>query len=108
GIRGLSEAETVLWHGIEFERKISKGEVPCYSASRQWPEARPTVAALRRLGALDTAKGLEQMLDADEANDYLRVDKLCGRLRGCIEDIPRLVCAYAREHQEDLLSLRPH
>jgi hypothetical protein len=102
GVNSLTSVERTLWFSREFEWAIRDGGLLGYMFSETGRSAREAEAALRVIGAMHTADVLRDAIPARDcfADEFYEA---CGKLWEELEDLPALICQYARANREALL-----
>jgi hypothetical protein len=103
GVSNLSAVERTMWFSREFEWAIREDGLLGYMVFETGKNARHAEAALRAIGAGHTADVLREAISAREEyrDDFYDA---CDRLLQELEDLPALICEYARGNREALLS----
>jgi hypothetical protein len=102
GVGSLALVERALWFSREFDWAIRAGGLLGYMVLETGKNARDAEAALRAIGAVHTAALLRDAIPAHEqlSDEFYEA---CGRLWDELEDLPALICQYARTNRAALL-----
>jgi len=102
GVGKLTPVERALWFSREFEWAIRAGGLMGYMVFETRRNAADAEAALRTIGAVHAADVLQAAIaaHAEFADEFYEA---CARLWDEVEDLPALICQYARDNGAALL-----